>query len=82
MGDMTPEAAWAAAMAYENRPDPYPFFDELRKTPVVHVGNGVCLCRHRPPGTPGTSPRPPDQLRLASLKGPEGRGGGQSVGVR
>ena len=41
MGDMTPEAAWAAAMAYENRPDPYPFFDELRKTPVVHVGNGV-----------------------------------------
>ena len=41
MGDMTPEAAWAAAMAYENRPDPYPFFDELRKTPVVHVGDGV-----------------------------------------
>jgi cytochrome P450 len=38
---MTPEAAWAAAMAYENRPNPYPFFDELRKTPVVHVGNGV-----------------------------------------
>ena len=41
MGDMTPEAAWAEAMAYENRPDPYPFFDELRKTPVVHVGDGV-----------------------------------------
>ena len=38
---MTPEAAWAAAMAYENRPNPYPFFDELRKTPVVDVGNGV-----------------------------------------
>ena len=41
MADMTPEAAWAAAMAFENRPNPYPFFDELRKTPVVHVGNGL-----------------------------------------
>ncbi len=41
MGDMTPETAWAEAMEFENRPNPYPFFDELRKTPVVHVGNGV-----------------------------------------
>jgi len=38
---MKPESAWAKAMAFENRPNPYPFFDELRKTPVVHVGNGV-----------------------------------------
>jgi cytochrome P450 len=38
---MTPEEAWASAMAFENRPDPYPFFDELRKTPVVHVGDGI-----------------------------------------
>jgi cytochrome P450 len=38
---MTPEAAWAEAMKFENRPNPYRFFDELRKTPVVHVGNGV-----------------------------------------
>lgn len=38
---MTPEEAWAKAMAFENRPNPYPFFDELRKTPVVHVGDGV-----------------------------------------
>jgi hypothetical protein len=37
---MTPETTWAKAMAFENRPNPYPFFDELRKTPVVHVGNG------------------------------------------
>jgi len=41
MGDMTPETAWAKAMSFEHRPDPYPFFDELRKTPVVDVGNGV-----------------------------------------
>src|SRR6202167_6728463 len=38
---MTPESAWAEAMKFENRPNPYPFFDELRKTPVAHVGNGV-----------------------------------------
>jgi len=38
---MTPEAAWAEAMKFENRPNPYPFFDELRKTPVVHVGKGL-----------------------------------------
>jgi len=41
MGDMTPEAAWAEAMKFENRPNPYRFFDELRKTPVVDVGDGV-----------------------------------------
>jgi fatty acid omega-hydroxylase len=38
---MTPETAWAEAMKFENRPNPYPFFDELRKTPVVHVGKGL-----------------------------------------
>jgi cytochrome P450 len=39
---MTPETAWAEAMKFENRPNPYPFFDELRKaSPVVHVGKGV-----------------------------------------
>lgn len=41
MGEMTPEAAWAKAMAFENRPNPYPFFDELRKTPVVRVANDI-----------------------------------------
>ena len=38
---MTPETAWAEAMKFENRPNPYRFFDELRKTPVANVGNGV-----------------------------------------
>jgi fatty acid omega-hydroxylase len=38
---MTPEEAFDAAMRYENRANPYPFFDELRKTPVVRVTNGV-----------------------------------------
>jgi fatty acid omega-hydroxylase len=38
---MTPETAWAEAMKFENRPDPYRFFDEMRKSPVAHVGNGA-----------------------------------------
>ena len=28
-------------MRHENRANPYPFFDELRKTPVVRVTNGI-----------------------------------------
>ena len=38
---MNPEEAFDAAMRYENRANPYPFFDELRKTPVVRVTNGI-----------------------------------------
>jgi len=33
------EIAWAEAMKYENRHDPYPFFDQLRETPVVQVAD-------------------------------------------
>jgi len=38
---MEPEEAFDAAMRYANRANPYPFFDELRKTPVVRVTNGI-----------------------------------------
>src|SRR5271170_539019 len=38
---MTPEEAFDAAMRYENRANPYPYFDELRKNPVVRVTNGI-----------------------------------------
>jgi cytochrome P450 len=38
---LTPEEAFDAAMRYENRANPYPFFDELRKTPVARVTNGI-----------------------------------------
>ncbi|MBY0443501.1 MAG: cytochrome P450 [Mycobacteriaceae bacterium] len=38
---MTPEEAFDAAMRQENRANPYPYFDELRKTPVVRVRNGI-----------------------------------------
>jgi fatty acid omega-hydroxylase len=40
---MTPETAWAEAMKFENRPNPYPFFDELRKTPVARVADGLYI---------------------------------------
>ncbi|MGB9302961.1 MAG: cytochrome P450 [Mycobacterium sp.] len=33
--------AWTQAMKYENRHDPYRFFDELRETPVVQVADRV-----------------------------------------
>jgi cytochrome P450 len=35
----TAEAAWAEAMRFENRHDPYEFFDQLRETPVVKVAD-------------------------------------------
>jgi len=38
---MKPEIAWAEAMKLESRPDPYRFFDELRKTPVARVADGI-----------------------------------------
>jgi cytochrome P450 len=38
---MTPETAYAELMKFENRANPYPFFDELRKTPVARVANGI-----------------------------------------
>ncbi len=34
-------SAWTEAMKYENRHDPYRFFDELRQTPVVQVADRV-----------------------------------------
>ena len=36
---MKVETAWAEAMKFKNRPNPYPFFDELRKTPVAKVSD-------------------------------------------
>ncbi|CAN5655920.1 cytochrome P450 [soil metagenome] len=39
--DVNAETAWTQAMKYENRHDPYRFFDELRKTPVVQVADKV-----------------------------------------
>ncbi|MGP0081765.1 cytochrome P450 [Mycobacterium sp.] len=35
---MDAATAWAEAMKFENRPNPYPYFEELRSTPVAKVG--------------------------------------------
>jgi cytochrome P450 len=40
---LTPEQAFAEAMKFENRWNPYPFFDEMRKTPVARLANGICI---------------------------------------
>lgn len=34
---MDAATAWAEAMKFANRPNPYPFFDQLRRTPVAKV---------------------------------------------
>lgn len=36
---MDAATAWAEAMKFENRPNPYPFYEELRKTPVAKVSD-------------------------------------------
>jgi cytochrome P450 len=36
---MDATAAWAEAMKFANRPNPYPYFEELRKTPVAKVAD-------------------------------------------
>jgi fatty acid omega-hydroxylase len=38
---MTPDQAFDEAMSFRNRANPYPFFDELRKTPVARLKNGL-----------------------------------------
>ena len=40
MADLTP---WQQALLYENRPNPYPFYAELRKTPVSRQPDGSCV---------------------------------------
>ena len=34
---MDAATAWAEAMKFSNRPNPYPYFEDLRKTPVAKV---------------------------------------------
>jgi cytochrome P450 len=39
---MTPDQAFAEAMKFDNRPNPYPFYEEMRKSgPVARVMNGL-----------------------------------------
>ena len=36
---MDAATAWAEAMKFSNRPNPYPYYEELRKTPVAKVSD-------------------------------------------
>lgn len=38
---MDAATAWAEAMKFENRPNPYPYFEELRRAPVAKVAEGT-----------------------------------------
>ena len=71
---MTPEQAWAEAMKFENRWKPYKFFDELRKTPVARVMNGLYVVTgYREIMALGHDPRVSSDLRNRSL-GPQKSG--------
>ena len=37
---MVVETPWQQSLRYENRPNPYPFYEELRKTPVARQPDG------------------------------------------
>lgn len=67
---MTPETAFAEAMKYENRANPYPFFDELRSTPVARVANGVYVVTgYREVIALAHDPRVSSDVRRSSLGG-------------
>src|SRR5262245_63604227 len=78
---MTPETAWAEAMKFDNRANPYPFFDELRKTPVVRVSNGIYVVTgyrellalaHDPRISPDMARRPVSTQPAAGAEPPAG----------
>ena len=46
--------AWAQAMAFANRADPYPFFAELRKSPVARVADDLYVVTGRCPTIRGS----------------------------
>jgi fatty acid omega-hydroxylase len=80
---MTPETAYAEVMKFENRADPYPFFDELRKTPVARVKDGLYVVTgYREIITLSHDPRVSSDIRKSPLAGkpaaesePEAMGG-------
>ena len=74
----TAETAWAEAMRLDNRADPYPFFDELRKTPVAQVaedtyvvtGYNELLALAHDPRISSDAKRTPVLARLAGAAEP------------
>ncbi|WP_205872905.1 cytochrome P450 [Mycobacterium camsae] len=67
---MTAREVWAAAMTYDNRADPYPFFDELRKTPVVQVADDLYVVTgYRELLALAHDPRISSDIRRSPLRG-------------
>ena len=67
---MTPETAYAELMKFENRANPYPFFDELRKTPVARVKDGLYVVTgYRDIITLSHDPRVSSDIRKSPLAG-------------
>ena len=58
---MAEETPWQQALRYANRANPYPFYDELRKTPVARQPDGIyVVSTYRE--LVAAAPRPPGQL--------------------
>ena len=75
---MVEETPWQQALRYENRPNPYPFFEELRKTPVSRQPDGsyvvstyrdVVQLLHDPRVSSDTRKRPGAILRVDPFEG-------------
>ncbi len=77
---MTPETAWANAMKFENRADPYPFFDELRRTPVARVAEKTYVVTgYRELMTLAHDPRISSDISRSPLQPDPGGDGAQSI---
>ena len=58
---MVEETPWQQALRYANRANPYPFYEELRKTPVARQPDGTyVVSTYRE--IVAAAPRPPGQL--------------------
>jgi len=77
---MTPETAWANAMKFQNRADPYPFFDELRRTPVARVAEKTYVVTgYRELLTLAHDPRISSDISRTPLTPDRDAGGPQSI---
>ena len=77
----TAETAWAEAMKFDNRADPYPFFDELRKTPVARVAHDTYVVTgYRELMALAHDPRISSDISRSPLRQARGRGRAGSWG--
>jgi fatty acid omega-hydroxylase len=76
------ESAWAAAMSFEHRHDPYQFFDQLRETPVVQVADRTYVVTgYRELMTLAHDPRISSDISRSPLGAPAAAGGTPAPGA-